>query len=406
MLLGNTNAFSPVSTRVFFLDTALNVFDTLIISDPASHVLTTDQFLIEKNGDLLLLATFIDTLSNESTSKILHFDDQQQLLREKTYDTTGMLTNVPGSGGLIRHPVLNKIIMHQGGERDSSSLFLLDDSLNFVDSSNMRTSIFNQLLGENLILSFNNFSTPLPNGNFVISASVDNPNPNNSFAGPAKGMDAGIMIFDSAFNKLHTEIIGAVDTGVTPGLFPFVVDSTHFYHISTKFWSNFNWYGTDSTFSRLIKFDLNGNIISERLYSHLEKTRLNSILKTQEGDFLLSGYTYDSLNFNAQGLNAYVMKIDSMGNLITGIEENKLSLSPNDFLIYPNPVNDLLRLRKVNFFEPYQFRLFTVNGQEVLRLNWIDEQTEIALVGLPKGVYLYRIESEKRGAFSGKIIKQ
>ena len=402
-VLGFANEFNPTSARIFLLDSTLNVFDTLIVSDSFRNIIPGGQFVKHKDGGFTLSASFLDDASNQTTSKILRFDDKHQLLREEAYDTSGSISNISG-GGIIQDFQRDVLYLHQVGERDSSSLFLFDDSLNLVDSANFVLPDSNQLLNMQLSITNLKFGSVFPNGNFVVSGTVDNPiNISNFFE---KAVDVGIIVFDSSLNKLNSMVIGAIDTGDTPGIKSIYVGKNHFYHINTKAWSNFNSYGVNSTFTRLMKFDFNGNLVYERLYSHSAKTRLNSIIKTQKGDFLLSGYTYDSLNFNSQGMNAYIMKIDSSGSLITGIEAKKLNLTSTDFLIYPNPASTLINLKKVNFFETYRFRLFTIDGKEVLHYEWVNDQAEITLEGLPNGVYLFSILSENRGVFSGKIVKQ
>jgi hypothetical protein len=79
--------------------------------------------------------------------------------------------------------------------------------------------------------------------------------------------------------------------------------------------------------------------------------------------------------------------------------------SKTDFLVYPNPTDDLLSVILPNKSDVKTIAIYTILGQKVLEKNVSNQLPTISLKSLNKGIYFYKIESD---GFSktGKIIKQ
>ena len=76
----------------------------------------------------------------------------------------------------------------------------------------------------------------------------------------------------------------------------------------------------------------------------------------------------------------------------------------NDIILYPNPVTDNLIIKTNSIFSGYYAKVFSVLGQEVGSVELNEQQNNINLSHLRKGIYLVKIETEN-GIKTFKIIK-
>jgi subtilisin family serine protease len=81
------------------------------------------------------------------------------------------------------------------------------------------------------------------------------------------------------------------------------------------------------------------------------------------------------------------------------------AFSKNDFILYPNPVNDSISISLPEGHDKGSFFIYTALGQKILNSDITTETSNVSLESLEKGTYVYKLES---GLFSktGKIIKQ
>lgn len=87
---------------------------------------------------------------------------------------------------------------------------------------------------------------------------------------------------------------------------------------------------------------------------------------------------------------------------------NALSInafSKNDFIVYPNPVNDSISISLPDGYDNGSIFIYNVLGQKILENSITSQTSNISLKFLDKGIYVYKLES---GIFSktGKIVKQ
>jgi len=77
--------------------------------------------------------------------------------------------------------------------------------------------------------------------------------------------------------------------------------------------------------------------------------------------------------------------------------------------VYPNPTNDVLQLRIMNYElrdgGELHFSLFDLNGRMIMQQEIVGESTEISMGGLPTGTYLLHVLVDKKPAKAFKIIK-
>ena len=74
--------------------------------------------------------------------------------------------------------------------------------------------------------------------------------------------------------------------------------------------------------------------------------------------------------------------------------------------IYPNPATDKLYISIVGIKEPLTILLLNTLGQEVARYTLAQEEQEISLANLPKGVYYCRVLGREGVYFAAKVVKE
>ncbi|MCB0804123.1 MAG: T9SS type A sorting domain-containing protein, partial [Flavobacteriales bacterium] len=173
-----------------------------------------------------------------------------------------------------------------------------------------------------------------------------------------------------------------------------------------KNWWFDDYYKPEASFIRISEHDLNGSFIQERFYSTGKFIILNSIKGTKDGGFILVGSSYDSLGAHQNGLDLFIMKLDSLGNL-TGINGKKASkLSALNFAVYPNPASEFVTFQKINQFQEYHLQVVNLLGYEIYNSFWQNDKLNIDLSQYKAGLYLYRITDNTGAVFQGKFIKK
>lgn len=116
------------------------------------------------------------------------------------------------------------------------------------------------------------------------------------------------------------------------------------------------------------------------------------------------------VDFVKQSADRFTSPTDQYGYGIPDFQLaiNIAQLSVNDntvgrFLVYPNPVNDIVSVSFPNGFEVAQFSLYNNLGQMVLKKEIISNES-VSLDSLNSGMYYYKIKSNSLEQ-SGKIIK-
>ncbi len=153
------------------------------------------------------------------------------------------------------------------------------------------------------------------------------------------------------------------------------------------------------------RFDRNLNRRFTRYFSlrNHNLTLYKCILTNSSRSILLVGTAYNFKNeTNERQRDIYIVKLDSSGNIATGLPPE--ILPENDFLLYPNPGTNYLQVSLPNASSG-RFALYDMQGR-LIEWQLFRQHLQINTAGLPAGIYIYRISDEKERTHYGKWVKQ
>jgi hypothetical protein len=162
---------------------------------------------------------------------------------------------------------------------------------------------------------------------------------------------------------------------------------------------------------------IDGSIIWQRIYNYQPDT-LSSYLydmrSTEDGGFILAGYTLDNLiaPLIAPYWRGWLIKVDSNG-CEGGASCNPTAIIPvnptaNYINIYPNPSTSDYELQyEVQNKEPLQLVISDITGRILLQTNLPAHQNSyhIHAANWAAGVYLYQLSQKGTTTMSGKLVK-
>jgi len=125
-------------------------------------------------------------------------------------------------------------------------------------------------------------------------------------------------------------------------------------------------------------------------------------IATKDKGLLLVGTAYDYKSKTDTNVNIYIVKLDSLGNIATGLSPGLLPAE--DFLLFPNPGTDYLDISLPNAARG-RFSLFDIQGRLIIRQRF-EQRLRIPTAKLPAGIYIYRIRDDKNRMQHGKWVKQ
>ncbi len=87
---------------------------------------------------------------------------------------------------------------------------------------------------------------------------------------------------------------------------------------------------------------------------------------------------------------------------LTMVEE---TITQTGFLIVPNPAKDKITISSPAITGNTQLSIFNVNGEKVMERQLTDNETQLDISALPRGVYFVRLQNEKMVEV-GKMVKE
>ncbi len=162
---------------------------------------------------------------------------------------------------------------------------------------------------------------------------------------------------------------------------------------------------TDSDGGWLVKTGSEGNELWQRKFNKNQHTDLfYSVLAANDGGFLLSGQARNAETFSQ---DAWLLKVDSVGcafpNCITGIAEQEGTVLVD---VWPNPVVDILNVEMAGSSTQLDIQVMDIQGREVMRHTLQEQRTILDVSGWSSGIYVLKGMDGSGRSFSLKIAKQ
>jgi len=164
-------------------------------------------------------------------------------------------------------------------------------------------------------------------------------------------------------------------------------------------------YASGLFYQHIVKINGEGQLEWQHSFENRENILPgNNLLQLEDGSILLTGNTF-YINSPGMDQNATLIKFDSDGNYITGIETNN-DAAILKINIYPNPVTDESKMiingppnRK------YILKVFDCNAHHIYSTENFSSEFKIKNMKLDHGLYFYKIISAENIYLTGKILK-
>ncbi len=140
--------------------------------------------------------------------------------------------------------------------------------------------------------------------------------------------------------------------------------------------------------------------------------RLNDFVENEDGTITALGRVYMYTGDGPQGgyiQDSYILKVDSMGCLVSGCEVGIQEFEAyNDLILYPNPAHDQFILETGTYFnQPASIVIFDAQGRMVMTESWPagEKRKQMAVENLENGVYLVVVETNEGRVMIKRILK-
>jgi hypothetical protein len=149
------------------------------------------------------------------------------------------------------------------------------------------------------------------------------------------------------------------------------------------------------------------NSDGEELWHHRELTisSMYTLLdqvtyRTNDGGYISTGGT-NGIETDQIGL----IKADSLGQVVVGIDNSATVINPKLFDLYPNPMRDELQIANKDFStQGFDITIYDAQGREVIYQESNEMKRIINVKELSSGIYYYQIKTEDN-IQNGKLIK-
>jgi hypothetical protein len=199
---------------------------------------------------------------------------------------------------------------------------------------------------------------------------------------------------DNAYNKLWQATFNSTDFDIASSPYGF----KDYVMIQTAD-TGYALLGARTGNIKLIKTDSSGTVLWTKLYGGSGSEKPVSIKQTSDGGYVIVGYTN---SFGAGGYDVYLIKTDSVGNVLTTSSPNN-NLTSEKYSVYPNPSSGIITVDANNL---ESIEILDETGRRVLIIDHPDLGiNEIDISNLFKGLYFCRIITND-GIYTSKFIFQ
>jgi len=215
------------------------------------------------------------------------------------------------------------------------------------------------------------------------------------------------LLMDTLYNIKDSLYIGSnsTDTFDFPSMFK-SIDYINYTDIFVSGIYNFdidNYWGTMPSWVEIYNLDSLLNIRWRKYIGGDAYYFVSGIKATSDKGCFVYGNFY---NYNDSILqhDIFIIKIDSLGNVVTSIPNN-IQIFDNA-IIYPNPGHDELMINIPGNYSETIFELYNVTGVLYLQEKFKTTQLNVNTTQLTQGIYFYRIIKNNKTISTGKWIKQ
>jgi hypothetical protein len=290
-------------------------------------------------------------------------------------------------------------------KKDNSGYYALSHGYNQIDLSVLNIDNEFNIISTKVVPDETNYYGSLKwfsDSTYIITSRKTHPN-------KYQDDDISCMILDTAENTiLHQNYFGAVDTADIPGRLKSLdyIDKNNIYIAGTHifYYENPNPPSAPEydNYIFINKTDSLLNIKHEIFYGGDMGYYVWSVNATSDGGCIIAASRYDH-ETQEDERDALILKLDSELNLPVSIEEPKIKT--NELIIYPNPGNDLLKIRTAIQSIGGEFYLFDIYGKLIFQKTISDRFTLINTNTLLTGTYIYSYIYKNKEVGSGKWIK-
>jgi len=164
------------------------------------------------------------------------------------------------------------------------------------------------------------------------------------------------------------------------------------------------WFYNNSSWFIILQTDSMLNIRWERFYGGDAYYVMCNLITTNDGGCLVAGTRYDYQHVTEEQTDIIILKLNSDGLLVNTDEKPVIQM--HEALVYPNPGINEIRVRVAAQYPQSLFRLFDMNGKEVLEQKISGRFTTVNSTFLKPGTYIYRITSSDGLYETGKWVRQ
>ncbi len=428
---GYYGIFFNYSKHYFTADSSLTNIDSITLNTKEDYLLAQLTFICEHNGEIILFGPALDTLTYDMQLYIVWLDSEMNLLKDSIYglpDRDDMM-----GGFFIDHN--DNIVFYRnylGGkdapqkteiptalwkfDMDGNELGYKFDTIPYmlflggIDFSNKNRYQFQSHL---YIAHFDynlNYDTSyfwyeeafspkitkqINDSSYFISGNYNNMAPPFTY----ENFDLSFIIMGDEMNASNLQIFGSPDTNEEFPRMDYINLDTLFIGGRKKVEP-----GPFDTWVSIFKTNLDGDIFFQKNFGGYGRYSLTGLLATPDGGCIATCSYWDFYEYpNGSNTDIVFLKFDSYGGLITSVPENTPPIYISDFLVYPNPGRDMLKINSGK--DGLVFKLFNLEGKMVLEQTF-DKNTSINTSRLAKGAYTYRIFRNGKLSGNGKWVKK
>jgi hypothetical protein len=142
-------------------------------------------------------------------------------------------------------------------------------------------------------------------------------------------------------------------------------------------------YGAGNYDALLLKLDNSGNTVWFKTFGGTSADGAFCIQQTNDGGFILTGIT-ESIGYGS--MDAYLLKVDGNGNIITNCPENTYS---SNLKIFPNPTHDYLNITSNKQIE-LSIYIYSISGDIIHQEKYKQNQIKLDCRCFSLGIYFIK----------------